>query len=136
MFDGDKPMNTPINSIITTTKGQRIVLLYKDDTKETHWTDLWGDTLQDWMNSHPTFTVCRVFMAAADMIPQYTKLQFNTDIRSGPQVGDRFNKPNGEVVEFLGVNPSNRKYKYIIFNETLGKRFKVTPSYLSQLTKL
>ena len=129
-------MNPALTSLTAASQLQSLIVVYMDKNNERRWDDIWGRDLPDWVAQHADCRISGIFLASADMVGQYERLHSNVGTCSNFHVGDRFYTPKGETVSFLGVNPSNRKYKCIIYNETAGKRFKVTQSYMQNLTKI
>mgnify|MGYP006898635853 CR=1 FL=1 len=48
----------------------------------------------------------------------------------------KFTTPKNHTIELLGLNLKNRKYKFIIFDFTDNKEYKVTEHYMKNATKI
>ena len=92
-----------------------------------------------WQALHPHFKIKHMFSTKQDI--QRRKTQQEIDFldncerygMSPYDLGRQFTAANGNIVKLTGYRSENRKYKFIIHDETQNKTYKVTPEYMHAL---
>lgn len=115
-----------------------LVICYTDKMMNTSHFVKTEDSLEEWKNKHHNFpyVINHVFYEKWDIKDNASdrELAFlNNCTAYGLNATDlhkRFMSRNGHEIELLGMNPSNRKYKFIIYDYNDNKQYKVSKSYM------
>ena len=89
-----------------------------------------------WQNNHPYDNIHYIFEEKMDLQSRNNEIewcfmQWATNYGFQPNMlHGLFTNKDGHLCEILGMNPSNRKYKFIIKDQTQNKRYKVTADYI------
>lgn len=91
---------------------------------------------EHWLNNNPSCRIEYIFKEKWDLLNRDTNLQAdfiaNCNRHGIPSnyLHKRFTDPKSHTVELRGYNPSNRKYKFIVYDENTGSTYKVSESYI------
>lgn len=98
--------------------------------------------IEQWKSENPDFTVTRIFDAAMDQLgrDRYLEQGF-LDHHQRYNVPEYwlyadFKDQDGNMFRLLGIDPSKRKYKFIMLNTLTGSRIKATRQFLDLLLKI
>ena len=110
------------------------VICYMDTNSNDHF-----ETTTDinaWSKAHPYAEIHYIFEEKSDLQSRTNNLEWNF-LQYCNQYGLKsnmlhclFTNKHGHMCELLGMNPANRKYKFIIMDKTAGKKYKVTADYI------
>ena len=106
--------------------------------------DLTALSISEWEMSNPSKTIIHAFTEKSDIISYRRDVEnqlstivgMNACCLTSNDLTKTFTNSTGDLIKIIGYNNRNRKYKYIIENQSNNHRLKVTERYIRNLTEV
>lgn len=119
------------------------VICYRDTINQTPGWEIINDMeLEEWKKQHPSYVPIMMFIANNDMLERndYLAENFENQYEQYGLHPDSLNKlyktSKGHTVRIKGIAARNRKYPIIVDDLTDSKRYKVSPSWVGNLSEI